>query len=65
MPDQQHEFAIGQIVDLIASTQRSAAKGHYEIVGLVPVDSNDPRYRLKSKAEQYIRVVQQCDLVPV
>ena len=37
MPDQQHEFAIGQIVDLIASTQRSAAKGHYEIVGLVPV----------------------------
>ena len=65
MPDQQHQFAVGQTVDLISTIQRWAAKGHYEIISLVPSDSNDPRYRLKSRAEQYERVVPQSDLVLV
>lgn len=64
MTDQTHHFKIGQLVEIIPSTMRWAAKGTYEIVSLVPVSANDPQYRIKSVSEKHERVVGQSDLVP-
>lgn len=63
MTDRQHRYRIGQIVELMPNTLRSAAPGRYEIVRLVPCDAQDPRYRLRSLAEKHERVVPECDLV--
>ena len=63
MSDQLHKFKIGQTVDLIASTFRSAASGRYEIVALRPADGGTPQYRIKSKSESHERVVSESDLV--
>jgi hypothetical protein len=63
MTDLMHKFKIGQTVDLIPSTFRSAAKGHYEIVSLRPADGDNPRYRIKSKSESHERVVSESDLI--
>lgn len=59
-----YKFKIGQTVDLIPSTFRSAATGHYEIVSLRPSDGETPLYRIKSKSELHERVVAESDLVP-
>ncbi len=64
MTDAAHRFRIGQTVDLIASTSRSAASGRYEIVSLRPTDGGSPQYRVKSKSENHERVVAESDLVP-
>jgi hypothetical protein len=58
-----HKFKIGQAVDLITSTARSAASGRYEIISLRPADGGDPQYRVKSKSESHERVVSESDLV--
>jgi hypothetical protein len=58
-----HRFMVGQMVDLIPSTFRSAAKGHYEIVSLQPTDGETPQYRIKSKSELHERVVAESDLI--
>ena len=63
MSDQLHKFKIGQTVDLIASTFRSAASGRYEIIALRPADSGTPQYRIKSKSESHERVVAESDLI--
>jgi hypothetical protein len=63
MSDQIHKFRIGQSVDLIPSTFRTAATGGYEIVRLQPADSGTPQYRVKSKSETHERVVAESDLV--
>ena len=62
MTDLIHKFKVGQIVDLIPTTFRSAAKGSYEIVRLVPMSTQDPQYRIKSKSEIHERVVSEGDL---
>jgi hypothetical protein len=59
-----HRFKIGQTVDLIPSTFRSAARGNYEIVSLRPAEGGNPQYRIKSKSENHERVVGESDLVP-
>jgi hypothetical protein len=59
-----HKFKIGQIVDLIPSTFRSAAKGDYEIVSLRPSEGGNPQYRIKSRSEPHERVVSESDLIP-
>ncbi len=64
MTDQIHKFKIGQTVDLIASTSRSAASGRYEIISLRPADGGDPQYRIKSKNESHERVVAESNLIP-
>lgn len=64
MTDRIHKFTVGQTVDLIPATFRSAATGHYEITGLRPVDGEILRYRIKSKSELHERVVAESDLVP-
>lgn len=63
--DGVHKFRVGQIVDLIPSTFRRAAAGHYEIVKLQPVDGEVPQYRIKSRSEQHERVVAEIDIVLV
>jgi hypothetical protein len=63
MTDRTHKFKVGQSVDLIPSTFRSAARGNYEIVSLRPADSGSPQYRIKSKSESHERVVAETDLI--
>jgi hypothetical protein len=63
MADRVYKFRVGQTVDLIPSTARSAAPGHYEIIALRPGDAGDPQYRIKSMSEAYERVVSESDLV--
>ncbi len=63
MIDTIYKFKIGQTVDLIAATFRSAASGSYEVIGLRPVDGAGPQYRIKSKNETHERVVAESDLI--
>jgi hypothetical protein len=63
MSDALHKFKIGQTVDLIPSTARSAARGSYQIVGLRPAEDGNTQYRIKSKSEAHERVVSESDLV--
>jgi len=63
MNEPLHKFKIGQTVDLIPSTVRSAASGHYEIIALRPADGGNPQYRIKSKSEVHERIVSESDLV--
>lgn len=63
MTDQIHRFKVGQTVDLIQSTFRSAATGEYEIIALRPVDGETPQYRIKSRSESHERVVAESDLI--
>jgi hypothetical protein len=63
MTNLTHKFRIGQSVDLIPSTFRSAARGHYEIVSLRPAEGGSPQYRIKSKSETHERVVAENDLI--
>jgi hypothetical protein len=57
-----HKFQVGQFVDLIPRVIRQAAKGSYEIVGLMPENENDPQYRVKSIAERHQRVIPESEL---
>lgn len=66
MNDRTHKYRVGQSVDLIPSTFRSAATGQYEIVSLRPSDGGqNPQYRVKSKSESHERVVSEGDLIPL
>lgn len=62
-----HKFSIGQIVTLMPTILRSAARGPYEIRHLVPAsdkDPGDPTYRIKSIAEKHERVALESELTP-
>ena len=63
MTDGIHKFKVGQTVDLIHSTFRSAAKGTYQIVSLRPAEGGNTQYRIKSKSEAHERVVSESELV--
>jgi len=63
MTDGIHKFKVGQTVDMIHSTFRSAAKGTYQIVSLRPAESGNTQYRIKSKSEAHERVVSESDLI--
>ncbi|MGB8628874.1 MAG: hypothetical protein WCD69_05710 [Xanthobacteraceae bacterium] len=63
MAERVHRFKVGQTVDLIPSTFRSAAKGTYRIVSLRPIEGGNTQYRIKSKSEAHERVVSEGDLV--
>jgi hypothetical protein len=60
-----HRFKIGQVVEILPTTLRAAAPGQYEIIRLVPCDSNDPQYCVKSRSEKHERIVPEHDLLPV
>jgi hypothetical protein len=63
MADPVYKFRVGQTVELIASTFRSAATGDYEIIGLRPVDGGNPQYIVKNRHEAHERVVSESDLL--
>jgi hypothetical protein len=63
MTETAHKFKVGQTVDLIPSTFRSAAKGAYEIVSLRPLENGNLQYRIRSKSESHERVVNEGDLI--
>ena len=63
MTNLTHKYKVGQIVDLVQSTFRSAATGHYEIVSLRPSEGASPQYRIKGKSEVHERVVAENDLI--
>lgn len=66
MTDAMHRFRVGQTVELVTSTVRSAASGLYEIISLRPSDgSGDLKYRVKSKSESHERVVSESELASV
>jgi hypothetical protein len=66
MTDAVPKFKIGQTVELVTSTMRSAASGRYEIVSLRPSDgSGDLHYRVRSKSESHERVVSESELVSI
>ncbi len=56
------KFKVGQTVDLIPSTSRLAASGHYQIISVRPSEGDIPRYRIKSMRELYERVVGENEL---
>ena len=62
-----HKFAIGQAVDFDKMLPTiSRPKGPFEIVSVLPVDdANSPTYRVKSKAELFLRAAKEIDLVAV
>jgi hypothetical protein len=62
MSDRLHQFKVGDWVDILPSTLRSAAPGRYRIVRLVPCDANDPRYCIRSDNEKHDRVLPEHDL---
>jgi hypothetical protein len=60
-----HKFNIGQTVELVPHSFRSAVLGPYEIRNLIPAsdrDPEDPRYRIKSVAEKHERVAPESEL---
>jgi hypothetical protein len=63
MIERIHKFKVGQTVDLIPSTFRSAARGTYEIVALRPAEDGSTQYRIKSRSEAHERVVSESDLI--
>jgi hypothetical protein len=63
MADGIHKFKVGQTVDLIRSTFRSAAEGTYHIVSLRPAEDGNIQYRIKSDSEAHERVVSESDLL--
>ncbi len=63
MTDLIHKYRVGQSVDLLPSTFRSAARGNYEIVSLRPAEGGSPQYRIKSKSETHERIVGESDLI--
>jgi hypothetical protein len=63
MTDLVHKYRVGQSVDLLPSTFRSAARGNYEIVSLRPAEGGNPQYRIKSKSENHERIVGEGDLI--
>ena len=61
----EHKYIVGQIVELTPSSLRAAALGEYEIRQTMPVpdiNSASPRYRIKSAAEIYERIVAESEL---
>lgn len=65
MTDKQHRFKVGQMVEILPTTLRATVAGQYEIIRLVPCDSNDPQYRLKSLNEKHERVLPERELIPL
>jgi hypothetical protein len=63
MTEHIHKFKVGQTVDLVQATFRSAARGTYQIISLRPAEDGMTQYRIKSKSEAHERVVSESDLI--
>jgi hypothetical protein len=52
------------MVEILPTTLRADVTGRYEIIRLVPCDSNEPQYRLQSEDRKRERVLSEGDLIP-
>lgn len=59
-----HKFAIGEKVDFSSRMRVAAAQGEYEVVRLLPEESGQFHYRIKSALERNERVVAEDQLNP-
>lgn len=57
-----HKFRLGQKVIFVGKAGIFAAGGEYEIVKLLPAESGQIQYRLKSRSEAYERVAREDQL---
>ena len=65
MSQRPHKFSVGQAVEIVRTVLGLKAVGAYEICALVPAEEQhpqEPRYRIRSIAEKFERVVPECDL---
>ena len=59
---QQHKYHIGEKVKFAGRARVPAAHGEYEVVRLLPVESGQFLYRIKSALERNERVVAEDQL---
>lgn len=58
-----HKFKVGQLVDFAPSRSGVPASGRqYEVIRLLPAESGEFQYRVKSKAETFERVAKESEL---
>ena len=57
-----HRYGIGQTVRFVSRSSSGALSGGYEIIGLLPEEAGEPRYRLKSVRESHDRVAAESQL---
>jgi hypothetical protein len=61
--EEKHKFAVGQTLHFSPSTFEGATgKGFYRVVRLLPAESGDNQYRLKSVSDGHERVVRESQL---
>ncbi|MSP33077.1 MAG: hypothetical protein EXR03_09720 [Pseudolabrys sp.] len=58
-----HRYQVGEMVYYISPTfGRAAATGSYTVVKLLPSESDDYQYRIKSSGEAFERVAKESQL---
>jgi len=58
-----HKFKVGQLVDFAPSRSGMPTAGRqYEVLRLLPVESGEFLYRVKSKAETFERIAKESEL---
>jgi hypothetical protein len=59
----RHKYKVGQLVDFAPSRSGMPTSGRqYEVLRLLPVESGEFLYRVKSKAETFERVAKESEL---
>jgi hypothetical protein len=63
VPERAHKYRIGEMVYFTSPTfGRAAAVGSYTVVKLLPSESDDYQYRIKSSGEAFERVAKESQL---
>jgi hypothetical protein len=65
MSQRPHKFSVGQAVEILRTVLRLKTVGAYQICALVPAEEQnpqEPRYRIRSIAEKFERIVPESDL---
>lgn len=58
----EHKFRVGQAVSFSPGRGERNAKGRYTIVRLLPLEGNNPQYRIKNNTDGQERMVQEAEL---
>lgn len=57
-----HRYKVGQTVTVVQRGWQGTPPGSYTVVRLLPPEAADNQYRLKSRTENYERVVRESEL---
>jgi hypothetical protein len=58
-----HKFRVGQLVDFAPARPGVPISGRqYEVIRLLPADSGEFQYRVKSKSEPFERIAKESEL---